>query len=143
MKRTFFYCFSFVLLIAGLFPAGCAGIPRRKIGPTVEKPIRYRNYLTEQGPFVSIPTAVGTIVGIPVMLITAPLYLILEPAGDDGGIQSDACMLFIGPSLTGALIGTPFLMTKRALWDYPASRFADDDPAPDNIPDDDSLPQDK
>jgi hypothetical protein len=103
MKKPHILTFLALLLVAGC------------MSPTLE----YAAYLQKEGPFVSVPAMTGNIIGSPTMLVGIPLSCIASPVAGEASAGRDMALAFWFPALVGDIVGTPFLVLKKSLWDFP------------------------
>lgn len=100
------------LMMTAFLMSGCASIPQR----IWTAPLYYNAYLQEQGAFVEYPTVAGLIVGMPTMPVGVALMPFLEPETGEGAGWGLALLC---PSIVASITGTPFLVLRRTLWDFP------------------------
>jgi hypothetical protein len=100
------------LFLVVLFTSGCASVPHK----VWTAPVTYNFHLQEQSAFVQYPTIAGDVIGFPASIIALPLMPFLEPEDGEGAGWG---LFLLGPSLVGDITGTPFLILRRTLWDFP------------------------
>jgi len=77
-------------------------------------------------PFVMVPASCGTLAGfagaiVPICIVSGTAALVWWPFGDpeDGFTVVAAPLLIITTQATGTVVGAPFYVAKKVLWDAP------------------------